>query len=167
MRGFLIYFLTFAVLSVFQATFLTYVFPTSSPALLIPFVVSALLYTDDLAFVFSLSVFAGLFQDLVSSSLFGLNMLVYLISCLVFSAFRRFFFQKGFPVWFLSVLVFDFFAQLFYTVLVLLAGTTLSAGLFASRFFWHIFYTALLTPFLFFPSIWALRASFRGEVRVR
>ncbi|MDI6868129.1 MAG: hypothetical protein QMD88_00935 [Coprothermobacterota bacterium] len=157
MRTFIVYTLLFAFLSVFQASFLAFLFPTAIPSLFVPFLISLILYTENLPLVFSFSVLAGLFLDLSSSTLFGLNMLVYLLSALLLIAWRRTFFQKGFLTWLLLVVGFDFFSQLLYTFFVFIGGNILTWEIFLSRFLWHLFYTALFAPLLFYPSLWMLK----------
>ncbi len=164
MKTFIAYFLLFIFLSIFQTSFLPFLFPTAIPFLFIPFLISLVLFSENLPLVFSFSVLAGFFLDLSSSTLFGLYMLVYLLSALFISAWRRVFFKKGFLTWLLLVVVFDFFSQLLYTFFVFIGGSVLTWDIFLSRFLWHLFSTALFAPLFFYPSLWMLKTTQQRRV---
>jgi hypothetical protein len=157
MKPFIAYFILFAFLSIFQASFLSFLFPVAIPSPFIPFLISLILFTENLPLAFSFSVLAGFFLDLSSSTLFGLYMLVYLLTALLVSAWRRTFFHKGFWAWLLLVLGFDFFSQLLYTFFIFLGGYSLTWRLFFLHLSWHLFYTVLLALVLFYPSVWMLK----------
>lgn len=157
MKAFLLYFLLFAFLSIFQASFLAFLFPTAVPSPFIPFLISLILYTENLPLAFSLATLAGLFLDLFSSSLFGLYMVVYLVCVLLVSTWRRTFFQKGFLTWFLLIAIFDLFSQLLYTLFLVIGGYPLTWEVFSSHLSWHLLYTVLLAFIFYSPSIWMLK----------